>query len=65
MIVVVHWALEMKGLDAVATFLLFSIVKSQNILQEELAARIEQYVQGTAYDITQCGSVHTQAQHFS
>ena len=50
----------MRGLAAVSTLLLFSSVSSQNDLQEELAARVEQFVQGTAYS-SECGSIHRQA----
>ena len=50
----------MRGLAAVSTLLLFSSVSSQNDLQEELAARVEQFVQGTAYS-SECGNIHRQA----
>ena len=50
----------MRGLAAVCTLLLFSSVSSQNDLQEELAARVEQFVQGTAYS-SECGNIHRQA----
>ena len=51
----------MRGLTAVSTLLLFGNVYPQNVFQEELAARVLQYVQGTAYNINECGDIHTQA----
>ena len=56
----VQQAFEMRGLAAVSTLLLFCSVSSQNNLQEELANRVEQFVQGTAY-VSECGDIDRQA----
>ena len=50
----------MRVLAAVSTWILFGSINSQNDLQEELAVRVEQFVQGTAY-VSECGDIHRQA----
>ena len=50
----------MRVLAAVSTWILFGSINSQNDLQEELADRVEQFVQGTAY-VSECGYIHRQA----
>ena len=51
----------MRGQAVLSTFLFIYGVRSQNNVQEDLANRIEQFVQGTAYNIDECGDIHGQA----
>lgn len=51
----------MRGLSAVILFIfLTQKASAKNDLQEELASRVEQFVQGTAYNM-ECGDIHRQA----
>ena len=51
----------MRGQAVLSKFLFISGVRSQNDVQEDLANRVEQFVQGTAYNIDECGDIHRQA----